>query len=119
MPFSTFLTPFAESSEQNSSYNLFASSGAAESVKDGLLPFLQSAQRVNCEIARISPPTSLTLRFIFPFSSSNTRKRAILPASNIACSSVSPSTTPSRTLKPLPISPTVFPSTETFDDVTR
>ena len=61
MPFSTFLTPFAESSEQNSSYNLFASSGAAESVKDGLLPFLQSAQRVNCEIARISPPTSLTL----------------------------------------------------------
>ena len=47
IPVSTFLTPSESKKALNFSYNAFASSGFAEGVKEGLLPFFTSAQRVN------------------------------------------------------------------------
>ena len=48
IPLSTLILFFSHS-EQKYSYNLFACSGFAASVKDGLFPLEQSAYKVNCE----------------------------------------------------------------------
>ena len=52
------------------SYNGFDISGLAASKKLGLLPFLQFAYKVNCEIERISP--LISIYDYFTFSLSNT-----------------------------------------------
>ena len=56
------------------SYNLFACSGFAASVKDGLFPLEQSAYKVNCETIYNSPTTSFNPKFILPSLSVNTLK---------------------------------------------
>ena len=56
------------------SYNGFDISGLAASKKLGLLPFLQFAYKVNCEIERISPLISINDKFNFSFSSSKILK---------------------------------------------
>ena len=47
-PFSTFPIPFSRRRCEKYSYSLLAISGNADDVNEGLLPFLQSAQSVNC-----------------------------------------------------------------------
>src|SRR5574343_1194414 len=91
----------------------------AARLQDGRLPFFTEAYKVNCETARISPPTSSTLRFITPFSSAMMRMRTILPAIQSRSASPSVSSKPASTSKPRPICPLTRPSTVTDASLTR
>src|SRR3712207_6584634 len=73
-------------------------------MKLGRLPLRVSARRVNCETARISPPISLTARFIFPSSSLKILRPAIFSASQSASRSPSSLAMPARSRRPSPIS---------------
>ena len=53
------------------SYKGIAISWPAEFIYEGLFPFLVDAIKVNWEITKIFPPTSINDLFIIPFSSSN------------------------------------------------
>ena len=54
-------------------YEFIAESAVAAGVKEGRVPDCVSAASVNCGTSNSPPATSLTLRFIFPASSANTR----------------------------------------------
>src|SRR3712207_6527609 len=82
-------------------------------MKLGRLPLRVSARRVNCETASISPPTSLTPRFIFPPSSLKILRPAIFSASQLASPSPSSLATPTRSRSPSPISEILSPETVT------
>ena len=93
--------------------------GAPAFIKLGLFPLRQSAYRVNWLTTRSSPSTSSSDRLVFPFSSSNIRRRQILSAIFSAICRVSPSATPNSIRNPLPILPNNSPSTVTLACVTR
>src|SRR5215213_2504914 len=82
-------------------------------MKLGRLPLRVSAMRVNCETARISPPTSLTPKFIFPSSALKILKPTIFSASQPASPSPSSLATPTRSRRPSPISEILSPETVT------
>src|SRR6478735_8559058 len=67
----------------------------------------------------ISPPASMTERFILSSASEKIRIFAILPLSHFASSNSSFSSTPSRTSRPGPILATICPSISTEDSRTR
>ena len=77
--------------------------GLAALMKLGRLPLCTSANSVNCEMERISPPMSWIERFILPCASSNTLRFRILWASQAICLSPSSSVTPTRIMNPGPI----------------
>jgi len=88
------------------SYNSSASFGLPVPVNPGRLPCDVSAYKVNCDTIRSSPPTSLSDRFVFPFSSAKIRSAVILVTIRSTISLVSACPTPTRTRNPLPIFPT-------------
>ena len=100
--------PRSRQRAMNRSYSGMATSGLAAPVKPGRREEV-SAYRVNWDTTRRAPPTCSRLRFILPFSSSNTRRLQILSASFTAVSSVSSGPTPSSTRYPRPICPAMLP----------
>src|SRR5579862_9245742 len=117
-PVST-LTPSFRTSERNSSYSRFASSGAAARMNDGRRPDSVSASSVNCEMTSSSPPTWRSARFILPAASANTRRPRVLSAMYAASFSVSSFATPSRMTKPRPMLPMTSLATRTSAWETR
>lgn len=84
----------------NFSYIRLASTGSLAPMKEGRLPWLQSAHNVNCDTIRSSPLTSERALLVLPFSSSNMRILTILSAYFFNISSESPDSIP-KNKKPL------------------
>ena len=76
-------------------------------MNEGRLPFLVEAWRVNWLTTRISPPMSLTERFILSSESPKILIFAPLPGSHSTSLATSHSSTPSRITRPGPISETI------------
>ncbi|CCZ23297.1 unknown [Coprobacillus sp. CAG:235] len=100
------------------SYNGFDISGLAASKKLGLLPFLQFAYKVNCEIERISPLISINDKFNFSFSSSKILKLISLLIILSTISSLSSFVIPTNTINPCLICPFISPSISTLASLT-
>ena len=85
----------------------------------GRLPRLVSAARVNCETARIAPPTSTTDRFIGLAWSGKIRAARVRSASRDAAAVSSSRKTPTSTRRPLPTAAISRPPTDTDALLTR
>ena len=103
---------------QNFSYIGIAKSCFDALIYEGRLPFFVEACNVNWLTINISPSTSLTERFITLFASSKIRIFTILFDNHSISASVSLSSTPTSTSKPLPIDDLIFPSISTEQCVT-
>ena len=117
-PVPTVLPKTALTFAQNFSYIGIAKSCLDALIYEGLFPFFVDACNVNWLTINISPSTSFTERFITLFASSKIRIFTILLDNHSISASVSLSSTPTSTSKPLPIDDLILHSISTEQCVT-